>query len=69
MCAYYVRIKTARIFCGNILYGILLVRMVFVWATVNIEVWLFVFLVSLVAQKAVRSTVNVSVKEGYFPGL
>ena len=51
------------------MYGILLVAVVFVWATVNISVWLFVFLVSLVAQRAVRSTVNVSVKEGYFPGL
>ena len=46
--------------------GSLLVVMVFVWAKLNVEVCLVVFLVHLVAQEAVRSTVNVSVKEGNF---
>ena len=50
-----------------ILCGSLLVVMVFVWASHNIEVCLFVFLVHLVAQCAVQSAVNVSVKEGNFP--
>ena len=52
------------ILCGSLLGG-----MVFVWAIHNIEVGLVVFLVPLVAQCAVRSTVNVSVKEGNFPVL
>ena len=46
--------------------GGLLVVMMFVWAKLNVEVCLVVFLVRLVAQGAVRSTVNVSVKEGNF---
>ena len=41
----------------------------FVWAKLNIEVCLVVFLVRLVAQCAVLSAVNVSVKEGNFPVL
>jgi len=49
--------------------GSLLVVTVFVWAKFNVEVCLVVFLVCLVAQGAVRSTVNVSVKEGNFPVL
>ena len=49
--------------------GSLLVVTVFVWAKLNIEVCLVVFLVHFVAQGAVRSTVNVSVKEGNFPVL
>jgi len=43
--------------------------MVFVWTKVNLEVCLGVFLINLVAQRAVRSTVNVSVKEVNFPVL
>ena len=49
--------------------GSLLVGTVFVWAKLNVHVCLVVFLVHLVAQGAVRSTVNVSVKEGKFPAL
>ena len=52
-----------------ILCGSLLVGMVFVLAKFNVEVCLVVFLVCLVAQCAVRSAVNVSVKEGNFPVL
>jgi len=47
--------------------GSLLVEPVFVWAKLNIEVCLVVFLVRLVAQLALRSSVNVSLKEGNFP--
>jgi hypothetical protein len=39
------------------------------WANCKVEVCLVVFLVRLVAQSAVRSTVNVSVEEGNFPVL
>jgi len=49
--------------------GSLLVETVFVWAKLNIEVCLVVFLVCLVAQLALWSSVNVSVKEGNFPVL
>jgi hypothetical protein len=49
--------------------GILLVVTVFVWAKLNVEVCLVVFLVRLMAQCAVRSTVNISVIEGNFPVL
>ena len=49
--------------------GSLLVGTMFVWAKLNIEVCVVVFLVCLEAQGAVRSTVNVSVKEGKFPAL
>ena len=52
-----------------ILCGSLLVVVVFVWAKFNIVFFLVVFLVHLVAQCAVRSAVNVSVKEGNFPVL
>ena len=46
--------------------GSLLAVMVFVWVKHNVEFCLVVFLVLLVAQCAVRSTVNVSVKEDNF---
>jgi hypothetical protein len=46
--------------------GSLLVGMVFVWARLNVEVCLVVFPLHLVAQCAVTSPVNVSVKEGNF---
>ena len=49
--------------------GSLHVVTVFVWAKLNIEICVVVFLVHLVAQGADRSTVNVSVKEGNFPVL
>jgi hypothetical protein len=52
-----------------ILCGRLLVGMVFVWAKVNVEVCLVVFLVCRVAQLDVRSPVNVIVEEGNFPVL
>jgi hypothetical protein len=48
---------------------VMLVVMVFVWAKLNVQVCLVMFLVHLVGQCAVRSTVNVSVKEGNFPVL
>ena len=53
---------------GESLYvvGSMLVVTVFVWAKLYVEVCLVVFLVHLVAQGAVRSTVNVSVKEGNY---
>jgi len=56
VCAYYAHIKTAHklwylyIFWRDILHGRLLVRMVFVWGKVNLEVCLVVFLISLMAQ-------------------
>ena len=66
VCAYYAHIGTARklwclyVYWRDILYGSLLVGMVFVWTKFNVvEVCLVLFLVSLVAQWAVRSPVNV----------
>jgi hypothetical protein len=75
VCAYYVCVMTAHqlgylyIYWIVILCGSLLVVTVFVWAKLNVEVCLVVFLVCLVAQRPVRSPVNVSVKEGNFPVL
>jgi len=61
----YNRIPLTR--TGDTLYDNLFFTTVFVWAKLNVGVCLVVFLVSLVAQWAVRSPVNVSVKEGNFP--
>jgi len=72
VCAYYACIKTAHklgylhIYWRIILCGNLLVETIFVCAKTNLEVYLIVFLVCLMAQGAVRSPVNVSVKEGNF---
>jgi hypothetical protein len=67
-CAHIVRTKTAHKLVYLYMYWrvILLVGTVFVWAKCNVEVCLVVFLVRLVAQWAVRSTVNFSVREGNF---
>ena len=57
------------IYWGVTLCGSLLVGMINVWAKINVEVCLVVFLVRLVAQCAVSSTANVDVEETNFPVL
>jgi hypothetical protein len=74
-CVHIMHVLRLPIHWGNYIYwgvtlcGSLLVGMINVWAKINVEVCLVVFLVRLVAQCAVRSTANVGVKEGNFPVL
>jgi len=73
LCAYYAHVKTSHklgyiyTYWRDLSFDNLLVGMVFMWAKVNVDFGLFVFLVSLVAQWAIRSLVNVSVKVVNFP--
>ena len=61
--------RNSNIKLENILCVSLLVEMMFLWAKLNVEVCLVVFMLRLVAQCALRSPVTVSVKECYFPVL
>ena len=61
--------RNSNIKLENILCVSLLVEMMFLWAKLNVEVCLVVFMLRLVAQCALRSPVTVIVKEGNFPVL